>query len=83
VTRYDRYRWAAVALLLVAATLSAYATHHHDRGLEALSYACFLGAVFAVLAWRRARRASRASRGSVVFDREAKTRDETRTGPDQ
>ena len=77
---YDRYRWAAVALLLVAATLSAYATHHHSRGLEALSYACFIAAAFAVLAWRRAHRARR---GSVVFDREAKTSDETRTGPDQ
>lgn len=55
---YDRYRWGAVVLLVVAATLSAYATHHHRRGLEALAYACFFGAVFAVLAWRRARRSS-------------------------
>jgi Na+/proline symporter len=55
----DRYRWAAVVLLVVAATLSAYANHHHQRGLEALAYACFLGAVFAVLAWRRAHRARR------------------------
>jgi hypothetical protein len=58
---YDRYRWAAVVLLVVAATLSAYGTQHHLRGLEALSYACFLGAVFAVLGWRRASRRNRRS----------------------
>ena len=77
---YDRYRWAAVALLVVAATLSATGNHRHDRLLVALSYGCFLGAVVAVLAWRRARRAAR---GSVVFDPEAKTPDETRARPDQ
>jgi hypothetical protein len=76
---HDRLRWAAVALLVAAAALSAVGNGHRSRGLQALAFACFLGAVFCFLGWRRAARAHRAR----VFDREAKTSDETRAGPDR
>ena len=72
---FDRARWLAVALLVAAATLSAYGNRDHDRLLQALSYACFLGAVFVFLGWRRARRMRR----DTVSDPEANTSDETRT----
>lgn len=52
---YDRLRWAAVALLVVAGVLNAVGNSHHERGLQALSLALFLGAVFLFLGWRRAR----------------------------
>jgi len=79
VARYDRLRWLAVALLVAAAVLSFFGNDHRSPVLRALAIGCFLGAVFAFSAWRRAARATRAR----VFDREAKTPDETRTGPDQ
>lgn len=76
---YDRLRWLAVALLAAAAVLSAFANDQRSPVLRALALACFLGAAFAFAGWRRAARAHRAR----VFDREAKTSDETRTGPDR
>lgn len=79
-SRYDRYRWTAVALLVVAASLSAYANRRHDRALEALSYGCFLGAVLALLAWRRARRSRH---GGAALDPREKTPDENRARPDR
>jgi hypothetical protein len=78
-SKYDRYRWTAVALLVVAASLSAYANRRHDRALEALSYGCFLGAVFALLAWRRARR----SRRGAPLDPADHAPGETPTRPDR
>jgi hypothetical protein len=84
VERYDRLRWLAVALLVGAAVLSALGNGHRSAVLRALALACFLGAAFAFAGWRRAGRAHRARFPSQeVFDREAKTPDETRTGPDQ
>jgi hypothetical protein len=79
VTGYDRFRWLAVALLVAAAILSVFGNDHRSPVLRALALGCFLAAAFAFTAWRRAARADRAR----VFDREAKTSDETRTGPDQ
>jgi hypothetical protein len=75
----DRLRWAAVALLVVAAILSAVGNTHHNRGLQAIAFGFFLGAVFVFLGWRRAMRARRGR----VFDREAKTSDETGPRADQ
>jgi hypothetical protein len=80
VARYDRLRWLAVALLVAAAILSVFGNDHRSPVLRALAIGCFLGAVFAFSAWRRAARAAYRAR---VFDREAETPDETRTGPDQ
>ncbi|HVV58753.1 MAG TPA: hypothetical protein VHC45_10345 [Gaiellaceae bacterium] len=81
---YDRLRWLAVALLVGAAVFSALGNGHQSPVLRALALACFLGAAFAFAGWRRAGRAHRARfREQAVFDREAKTSDETRTGPDR
>jgi hypothetical protein len=79
VARYDLLRWLAVALLAGAAVLSAFGNDHRSPVLRALALACFLGAAFSFAGWRRAGRAHR----DRVFDREAKTSDETRTGPDR
>jgi hypothetical protein len=76
---YDRLRWVTVLLLVGAAVLSALGNSHRSVTLRTLALACFLGAVFAFAGWRRAARAHRAR----VFDREAKTSDETRAGPDR
>jgi hypothetical protein len=79
VRAYDRLRWVAIGLLAVAAVLSFAGNAHRSPLLRSLALAAFLGAAFAFLGWRRAARAARAT----VFDREAKTPDETRSSPDQ
>jgi hypothetical protein len=79
VERYDRLRWLAVTLLVGAAVLSVFGNDRRSAVLRALALGCFLAAAFAFAGWRRAGRAHRAR----VFDREAKTPDETRTGPDR
>jgi hypothetical protein len=85
VAHYDRLRWLAVALLVAAAILSVFGNDHRSPLLRALALGCFLAAAFAFTAWRRAARSAGRARFSDqgVFDREAKTSDETRTGPDQ
>jgi hypothetical protein len=75
----DGLRWAAVALLVVAAVLSALGNTHHDRPLQAVAFGFFLAAAFVFVGWRRAQRAAR----GTVFDRETKTSDETRPRSDQ
>jgi hypothetical protein len=76
---YDRLRWLTVLLLAGAAVLSALGNSHRSVPLRSLALACFVGAVFTFMGWRRAARAHCAR----VFDREAKTSDETRAGPDR
>lgn len=74
----DRLRGGLIALLLVAAVLSAVG-HKTDTGWVVwLSYAAFLAAVFLFLEARR----RLARRRRVTFDREAKP-GETGTRPDE
>jgi hypothetical protein len=77
--RDDRLRWVTVGLLVAAAILSAIGNNDGMPLLRALGIACFLIAVVTFMTWRRAARSARGS----VFDREAKTRDETGSGPDR
>jgi hypothetical protein len=79
--RTDRVRAGMIALLVVAAVLSAVGHKLHASWVVWLSYAAFLGAVFLFLDARR--RLARRRRGAgSVFDREAKT-GETGPRPDE
>ena len=79
-SRALRLRSALIGALVAAAVLSVVGKKSGSLIVSWLSFACFLVAVFLYFTWRRTvadeRRAS-------VFDREAKTTDETRTGPDE
>jgi hypothetical protein len=77
--RDDRLRWVTVGLLVAATVLSGIANNTHAPTLRAIAIACFLVAVFTFMTWRRSARAARGK----VFDREAKTRDETGSSPDR
>jgi hypothetical protein len=85
VGHYDRLRWLAVALLVGAAVLSVFGNEGRSPVLRALARACFLAGAVAFAGWRRAARAAHRATfpNQEVFDRQAKTPDETRTGPDQ
>jgi hypothetical protein len=78
--RADRLRLYLIALLVVAAVLSVVGNKSNSPFLGWVSFAVFLGALALYVTWRRA--ALRERRGRV-FDREAKTTDETGTRPDQ
>lgn len=65
-----------LALVGVALVLSVAAQKADNTVLGWLSFVVFAAAVAVYFSWRRALRAR-------VFDREAKTPDETRTRPDQ
>ena len=69
-----------IAVLVVAAVISVIGNKQHSPFIGWLSFAVFLGAVVIYVNWRRA--ALRERRGKV-FDREAKTTDETGTRSDQ
>ena len=72
----QRLRRLLLALVGVALVLSITAQKADSRVLGWLSFVVFAAAVAVYFSWRRALRAR-------VFDREAKTPDETRTRPDQ
>jgi len=72
----QRLRRLLLALVGVALVLSITAQKADSRVLGWLSFVVFAAAVAVYFSWRRALRAR-------VFDREAKTPDETRTRSDQ
>ena len=78
--RADRLRFILIALIAVAAVLSVVGKKSDSPFIAWLSFAVFLCAVFLYCSWRQEVRRARAAR---VFDREAKTSDETRTSPDE
>jgi drug/metabolite transporter (DMT)-like permease len=76
----NRLRAALIAAIAVAAVLNAIGMKEGSPFVSWLSFAFFLIAVFLYAWWRREVLRRRRAR---VFDREAKTLDETRTGPDE
>jgi hypothetical protein len=76
----NRLRLYLIVLLAIAAVLSVVGNKSNSPFIGWVSFAVFLGALALYVTWRRA--ALRERRGRV-FDREAKTTDETRTRPDQ
>jgi len=75
-----RLRVCLIATLVVAAVISVVGKKAGSPLVGWLSFAVFLCALVLYVSWRRA--ALRERRGRV-FDREAKTTDETRARPDQ
>ncbi len=71
-----RLRIWLIVTLVAAAVVSVLAQKRDSAFLGWVSFAVFLAGVTLYFAWRRAVRAR-------VFDREAKTPDETRARPDQ
>jgi uncharacterized membrane protein len=78
--RADRIRLWLIGLLVVAAVISVVGKKANSPAIGWISFAVFLVAVVLYVRWRRAALAERRGR---VFDRESKTDDETRTGPDR
>ena len=72
----NRLRYLLLALVAVALVLSVAAQKADSPVLGWLSFVVFAASVAVYFSWRRALRAR-------VFDREAKTPDETRTRSDQ
>jgi len=71
-----RLRLALLVLLVVAAAVSVVGKKANSPWVGWASFAIFIVAVAVYFRWRQVVRAR-------VLDREAKTADETRTGPDQ
>jgi uncharacterized membrane protein YfcA len=71
--------WLVLALAL-AAVISVVANKADSRFIGWLGFVVFLCALVVYVSWRRAALRERRAR---VFDREAKTTDETRARPDQ
>lgn len=78
--RANQMRWWLIGTLAVAGVLSIAGNKAHSPFVGWLSFAVFLCALVLYVRWRRAALQERRAR---VFDREAKTTDETRTRPDQ
>ena len=78
--RSHALRLYLIAALVVAAVISVIGNKKHSPFIGWLSFAVFLCALVLYVSWRRA--ALRERRGRV-FDREAKTTDETGTRSDQ
>ena len=76
----NRLRGALIAAIAAAAVLNVIGMKASLPFVRWLSFAFFLTAVFLYTWWRREVGRRRRAR---VFDREAKTPDETRTGPDE
>jgi hypothetical protein len=78
--RANTIRFWLIGLLVVAAGVSVLGKKAGSSLVGWISFAVFLCAVVLYVRWRRAVAEERRGR---VFDREAKTRDETRSGPDR
>jgi hypothetical protein len=78
--RAHALRLYLIGTLVVALALNVVGTKMHSRFVGWLSLAVFLCALALYVSWRRAALAERRGR---VFDREAKTTDETGTRSDQ
>ena len=74
-----RLRIWLIGALAAAGVVSVVANKTSSAFVGWLSFAIFLCALVLYVSWRRAARLERGR----VFDREAKTTDETRTRPDQ
>jgi uncharacterized membrane protein YfcA len=75
-----RLRLWLIAALVVAGVVSVVGSKANSPFFHWLSFAVFLCALVLYVSWRRAALQERRGR---VFDREAKTTDETRARPDQ
>ena len=78
--RANTLRYWLIGALVLAAGLNLLGNKTHVRAISLVSFVVFVGAVVLYLRWRRFALQERRAR---VFDREAKTTDETRTRPDQ
>ena len=78
--RADRLRLYLILVLTVAAVISVVGKKVDSPFVGWGSFAIFIGALFLYATWRRTAAQERRAR---VFDREAKTPDETRTRADQ
>jgi hypothetical protein len=76
----NRLRLYLIGVLVVAGVLSIAGKKADSPFIGWVSFAVFLCAVVLYVQWRRTALRERRAR---VFDREAKTTDETGTGPDQ
>jgi uncharacterized membrane protein YfcA len=76
----NRLRWALIGVLALAAVVSLVGNKTGSAFVNWLGFAIFLCALVLYLTWRRTVLLERRAR---VFDREAKTTDETRARPDQ
>ena len=73
-------RYWLIGALIAAGVLNLAGNKAHSRALSVLSFLVFVAALVLYVRWRRTALQERRAR---VFDREAKTTDETRTRPDQ
>jgi hypothetical protein len=78
--RANALRLWLIGLLVAAAVISVVGKKADSPAIGWVSFAVFLVAIVLYARWRRAALAERRGR---VFDRESKTDDETRTGPDR
>jgi hypothetical protein len=78
--RANTLRYWLIGLLVAAAVVSVVGKKANSPFVGWVSFAIFLCAVVLYVRWRRAALAERRAR---VFDREAKTSDETGTRPDR
>jgi uncharacterized membrane protein YfcA len=78
--RANTLRIYLVGALVVAAVISVVGKKSDSPFIGWISFAVFLGALVLYVSWRRAALQERRGR---VFDREAKTTDETGTRSDQ
>jgi uncharacterized membrane protein YfcA len=78
--RSQKLRLYLIAALVVAAVISVVGKKANSAFVGWLSFAVFLCALVLYVSWRRAAMQERRGR---VFDREAKTPDETGTRTDQ
>jgi len=73
-------RYWLIGALVAAGVLNFAGNKTGSRALSFVSFLVFVGALVLYVRWRRTALQERRAR---VFDREAKTTDETRTRPDQ
>jgi uncharacterized membrane protein len=76
----NRLRAILIAALLAAGALNLAGSRTGSRFVSFVSFLVFVCALVLYVRWRRVALKERRAR---VFDREAKTTDETRTRPDQ
>jgi hypothetical protein len=78
--RANTLRYWLIGTLVLAGALNVTGNQIHVRAVSLLSFLVFVCGVVLYVRWRRLALQERRAR---VFDREAKTTDETRTRPDQ
>jgi hypothetical protein len=78
--RANTLRYWLIGALVLAGALNILGNQTHVRAISLLSFLVFVCGLVLYVRWRRLAVQERRAR---VFDREAKTTDETRTRPDQ